>query len=175
MQWIPTKSQRIISLARIFSQSGNRHLFLHQLTQTANDWTLRCPVRAYSSSKENLDIDFSDTKKGFQAKSTFALYRAFLVFQSCQFRFIVSNAEKLLRYSYSILGDNITDAILKKTYFAHFCAGENEKEIIPVINDYERHGIGSILDYAAEADITDDTIEVIEGLSDEERGENIIE
>jgi proline dehydrogenase len=122
------------------------------------------PIRAFSA-----PIDFSDTKLIFESKSTFSLVRAYFVFQSCRIQSIVDNAEKLLRASYSILGDTLTDKILKKTYFAHFCAGEDEREIIPVVNDYERHGIGSILDYAAESDISDDTIGVIEGLTDEEK------
>lgn len=113
-------------------------------------------------------VDFSNTKLVFQSKSTFSLIRAYLVFQSCRIQTIVDNAEKLLRVSYSILGDRLTDSILKKTYFAHFCAGEDEKEIMPVIYDYERHGIGSILDYAAEADIQEDPIKLIEGLTEDE-------
>ena len=126
------------------------------------------PIRAFSS-----PIDFSDSKLAFQSKSTFYLVRAYFVFQTCRIQTIVDNAETLLRISYKRLGDSITDKILKKTYFAHFCAGEDEREIIPVINEYERDGIGSILDYAAEADITDDTIEVIEGLTEEEKDINV--
>ena len=117
--------------------------------------------------------DFSDTKVIFKSKSTLSLIRAYFVFQSCRVPAIVNNAEKLLRLSYSILGDTITDKILKKTYFSHFCAGEDENEIIPVVNSYERYGIGSILDYAAEADLTDDTIDIIEDLSAEEKEINV--
>lgn len=117
----------------------------------------------------NSPIDFTDTKLVYQSKSTYSLVRAYFVFQLCRIPLIVENAEKLLRVSYSVLRPTITDMIMKKTFFAHFCAGEDEKEIIPVINDYERHGIGSILDYAAEADINDDTIDLVESLSEEEK------
>lgn len=130
--------------------------------------SVHSPTRAFSA-----PVDFTDTKLIFQSKSTFSLFRAYFVFQTCRIQTIVNNSEKLLRLSYSILGNTITDTILKKTYFAHFCAGEDEKEIIPVINDYERHGIGSILDFAAEADIDSDTIGVIEGLTDEEKDINV--
>lgn len=114
-------------------------------------------------------VDFSNTEVCFQSKSTYQLTRAYFIFQSCRIKKLVDNAERLLRVSYKILGERITNGIMKRTYYAHFCAGEDENKIIPVVNELERHGIGSILDYAAEADITDDTIEVIEGLTEEEK------
>lgn len=105
----------------------------------------------------------------FQSKSTFYLCRAYFIFQTCRVEKLVANAEWLLQKAYSILGDRIVDTAMRHTFFAHFCAGEDENRIIPVINDYERHGIGSILDYAAEADISEDTTEVIDQLSDDEK------
>jgi hypothetical protein len=39
------------------------------------------------------------------------------------------------------------------TFFGHFCAGESEKTIRPTIKWLESHGIGGILDYAAESDL----------------------
>ena len=41
--------------------------------------------------------------------------------------------------------------------FAHFCAGENEQDIQPVLRKLEAAGVGTILDYAAEKDIIEDS------------------
>jgi proline dehydrogenase len=71
--------------------------------------------------------------------------------------------------SYNVFGDTITDAFLKRTFFGHFCAGEDTNDIHPVIERFDKNGIGSILDYAAESDITEDTMELLGELTEEER------
>lgn len=51
----------------------------------------------------------------------------------------------------------MTDPLLKATYFGHFCAGTNEQDIAPTVKFLETCGVGSILDYAAEADVEEET------------------
>ena len=49
------------------------------------------------------------------------------------------------------------------SFFNHFCAGEDETGIKPKVDYLHENGIGSILDYAAEADIASketDTVRV---------------
>ena len=48
----------------------------------------------------------------------------------------------------------MTNSLLKSTFFAHFCAGEDEERIAPRIKALQSAGVGSILDYAAEADLS---------------------
>lgn len=62
----------------------------------------------------------------------------------------------LLRNSYKFLGEPLTNAVLRLTFFGHFCAGENEDDIRPAVQRLEQNGIGSILDYAAESDSAED-------------------
>jgi glycine cleavage system H lipoate-binding protein len=50
-----------------------------------------------------------------------------------------------------VVGDTITDGVLKQTMSGHF-VGEDEKKIQPAIADLARSGIGSILDFAVEDD-----------------------
>jgi proline dehydrogenase len=52
-----------------------------------------------------------------------------------------------------ILGERITNSLMKVTFFGHFCGGENNDDIQPTIKRLSEAGIGSILDYAAEADV----------------------
>lgn len=115
-------------------------------------------VRASSSAKPA--VDFSDTKAAFQAKSTTELLTGMLVFSLCKVRPLVERAEPLLKLSYKLLGSGATNLLLRKTFFGHFCAGEDEETIRPVIHKLEKHGVGSILDYAAENDIATESNEI---------------
>jgi proline dehydrogenase len=50
-----------------------------------------------------------------------------------------------------ILGNSITHASLRYSFFNHFCAGEDGNEIVPKMKELTQYGVGGILDYAAEA------------------------
>ncbi|RYG65709.1 hypothetical protein EON64_11355 [archaeon] len=109
------------------------------------------------TTKPHASIDFSDTKVAFKAKTTSELLRSLIVFSSCQIRPLVNKAEPLLKFSYRYLGHTLTDVALKATFFGHFCAGEDENSIRPVIKRLEDYGVGSILDYAAESDVSSES------------------
>lgn len=66
---------------------------------------------------------------------------------------LVTHAESLLGKSYAILGPGFTNAVLRATFFGHFCAGENGASIQPTVAKLNAAGIGSILDYAAENEL----------------------
>jgi proline dehydrogenase len=55
--------------------------------------------------------------------------------------------------SEKVLGKSITNSILKASFFGHFCAGEDAVSIQPTVKRLQEYGVGSILDYAAEADV----------------------
>ena len=57
---------------------------------------------------------------------------------------------------------------MRRTFFRHFCAGEDAESIKPVIHELERNGIGAILDYAAEADLEEGAAEEPSGHSGED-------
>ncbi len=54
-----------------------------------------------------------------------------------------------------VLGERITNGVLRHSFFGHFCAGEDAETIKPCIHKLKAYGVGSILDYAAEADVTE--------------------
>lgn len=112
-------------------------------------------IRNFSSS-DKIPVNFNDSRVAFQSKILGELIRATLVFSICQFQFLVRNAEKLIKFSYKVCGNLITNAVLRNTFFGHFCAGEDEISIKPTVDYLQRNGIGSILDYAAEADVEDE-------------------
>jgi proline dehydrogenase len=65
---------------------------------------------------------------------------------------LVNNAKQLLNVSRRLLGNWIVDKALKMTLYGHFCAGEDLERIRPILRSLEKAGVGSILDYVAEAD-----------------------
>ncbi|CAH0488422.1 unnamed protein product [Peronospora farinosa] len=107
----------------------------------------------HQSKKTSVATEFEDTKRIFASKSTLELVRAYGVFYMSQFRPLVQHSGKLLELSYKFPGPKFTDAMLRATFFGHFCAGEDVNEIRPVIKKLEAAGIGAILDFAAEADV----------------------
>lgn len=99
--------------------------------------------------------DFDDYANAFRSKTIVSLLRSVLVLSLCQMPPLVNNAERLLKTSYRFLGRGITDALLRFSFYGHFCAGEGPSgrhSIQPVVGYLHRQGVGSILDYAAEGD-----------------------
>lgn len=45
--------------------------------------------------------------------------------QACQFRPLVQHADQLLGLSNKMLGQTITNFVVRKTFFNHFCAGKD--------------------------------------------------
>ena len=101
------------------------------------------------------DINFTDSASAHGSISTFELLRAIAVFKLCQLPFLVKHAESLLNLTSKILGNTITNGLVKHTFFQHFCAGEDSIDMKPVIDMLQEHNIGPILDYAAENEESD--------------------
>ena len=111
-------------------------------------------------------IDFSDSSAAHGQKTTYELLRALAVFRVCQVKWIVDNAKMLLNISNRVLGATITDAIVGRTFYKHFCAGRDSVDMKPVIDMLQRNGVRPILDYAAESEGGDESAD--EGVSSED-------
>ena len=103
----------------------------------------------------SLALSFDDPSSSYGMQSTGDIIRALFVFKICSSNWLVQNCESILNRSISLFGESLVMFFVRPTFFAHFCAGEGEKSIQPRIDYLRSHGIGSILDYAAEADIED--------------------
>jgi proline dehydrogenase len=108
------------------------------------------------SSQKKATIDFSDPRLSFKIKTFGELLRGKFVFTACQIQPLVNHSERLIKLSYKILGLHATNFVLQSTFFGHFCAGEDEESVRPTVKRLENSGVGSILDYAAEADVEED-------------------
>ncbi|XP_003387388.1 PREDICTED: proline dehydrogenase 1, mitochondrial-like isoform X2 [Amphimedon queenslandica] len=100
-------------------------------------------------------IDFSDTKTSFQNKSTYELWRAFVLFKLFKYEKLVDKSEKLLGLLKSIVGDRLFTKVMKATIFGHFVAGETGEEVNSTLTRLESQGILPILAYSAEDDVTE--------------------
>jgi len=113
-------------------------------------------------------LDFSSSDSAHGSKSTFEIVRAIAIFRACGFPLLVKHAGTLIDLSTSLLGSYITNAVVKNTFFGHFCAGEDSDDMKPVIEMLQENNIGPILDYAAESEEDSEAVamsDIIEGIS----------
>jgi len=68
---------------------------------------------------------------------------------------VVKHSRKLYDLASRVLGERLPDFVVGKTFFSHFCGGVSSAELAPVIGRLRENGIGAILDYAAEADVSE--------------------
>lgn len=107
-----------------------------------------------SSSSSSLKwLDFEDGEAAFKNRTTSELVRAWTVFHVCAWTPVVRRARRLLALAEAVVGARAVTWVLRRTFFAHFCAGETQTELLPVIDRLRAAGVGAILDYAAEADL----------------------
>ncbi len=98
-------------------------------------------------------LDFDNPTISYQHKTNWEIARALLVFKICSYPWLVKRSKKILDLSEKLFSATVVGWVLKKTFFAHFCAGETKQEILPIIDNMGKAGIRAILDYAAEADV----------------------
>jgi proline dehydrogenase len=104
--------------------------------------------------KPFMPLNFSDYEEASKPKSTLELARAYGVFTTCQIKPLVKHADSLLDLSRKVVGSTIVNALVRETFFNHFCAGEDSDGIRPKLRMLHQNGIGSIMDYAAEDDVS---------------------
>lgn len=112
-------------------------------------------ARVISLFLKSLDKLFPTSSAFFslQDRSTAELLRSYLVFRLCTLKPLVKHGASLLKLGESV-SPSLTHFIVKSTFFAQFCAGEDAQSIQPTIRSLIGRRIGAILDYAAEADVS---------------------
>eukprot|EP00921_Rhytidocystis_pertsovi_P021286 GHVQ01033998.1.p1 GENE.GHVQ01033998.1~~GHVQ01033998.1.p1 ORF type:complete len:732 (+),score=133.07 GHVQ01033998.1:520-2715(+) len=136
-----------------------------------------CPSSSFSSLSTNQSPTCS-TVTGYDIKcikefdssafigvGTFKLIRTALIFSVCKIKPLVVNSDQIVAMSRKYLGDNFTFGVLKKTFFAHFCGGEKTDDLRHTLVQLQREGVGSILDYAAEKEVSSDGNSAVEDKS----------
>lgn len=62
-------------------------------------------------------------------------------------------------WSRRILGQHLFGKLMKMTFYGQFVAGEDQDAIKPVMQKNQAFGVGSILDYSVEEDLTQEEAE----------------
>eukprot|EP00798_Chlamydomonas_sp_ICE-L_P007767 gene7767-953_t len=127
--------------------SGRALSVLRKAALNAQTWR-----QITSNARQAQAIRFDDHKAIFAGRPTKDLVRGLLVFRLCGISAFVNNADFLLGLGRTIIGKKATNFIVRHTFFAHFCAGEDAKEVWDSMSTLRTQGVGAILDYAAEDD-----------------------
>ncbi|KAF7239910.1 Proline dehydrogenase 1, mitochondrial, partial [Varanus komodoensis] len=104
-------------------------------------------------------VDFSDAREAFRSKSSAELARGLLVLRLCAIGPLVERAEQLMHLSQKLLGRRLFEALMKLTFYGQFVAGEDQEAIKPLIQHNRAYGVGSVLDYSVEEDLTTEEAE----------------
>lgn len=120
------------------------------------------PAAGEADNKDSLDLTFEDHRAAFKSKTTWEVIRAYLIFQICGIDAIVDNNEKLMKIGQKLLGKKLFAALMKKTFYGQFVAGEDTVGIIPTIERMKSFGVKSILDYSVEEDISEEAAAELE-------------
>lgn len=102
-----------------------------------------------------------------QSIASSVLMRTYLVYTLCSVPYLIDYAPSLLHaFTHSSIPGlkSITEAIVRRTFFAQFVPGESVEECLPTMRDLRKVGIGAVLNYSAEVGVDDEG-----GLTDEKR------
>ncbi|XP_059381857.1 proline dehydrogenase 1, mitochondrial [Carassius carassius] len=106
-----------------------------------------------------ISIDFDNTQEAYKSKDTLELLRSLLVFKLCTFDFLVDKNKELTDLSRKVLGQQLFEKLMKMTFYGQFVAGEDQNAIKPLIEKNQAFGVGSVLDYSVEEDLTQEEAE----------------
>jgi len=124
------------------------------------------PVELISQTKNvtntqlnKIHIDFDNTQEAYRSKDNIELLRSLLVFKLCTFDFLVEKNKELMELSKKVLGQWMFDKMMKMTFYGQFVAGEDHNSIKPLIQKNQAFGVGAVLDYSVEEDLTQEEAE----------------
>uniref|UniRef100_A0A673WFM4 Proline dehydrogenase n=1 Tax=Salmo trutta TaxID=8032 RepID=A0A673WFM4_SALTR len=106
-----------------------------------------------------IEIDFDNTHEAYKSKDNIELLRSLLVFKLCTFDFLVDKNKMLMDLSKKVFGQRLFERLMKMTFYGQFVAGEDHNSIKPLIHKNQAFGVGSVLDYSVEEDLTQEEAE----------------
>nr|XP_004670808.1 proline dehydrogenase 1, mitochondrial isoform X2 [Jaculus jaculus] len=104
-------------------------------------------------------VDFGNTQEAYRSRRSWELARNLLVLRLCASPALLARHEQLLRISRKLLGQKMFDRLMKMTFYGQFVAGEDQESIRPLIQHNKAFGVGSILDYGVEEDLSPEEAE----------------
>ncbi|XP_036443623.1 proline dehydrogenase 1, mitochondrial [Colossoma macropomum] len=116
-------------------------------------------IAAHPDRTTKICVDFDNTREAYKSKDTLELLRSLLVFRLCAFDFLVDRNKELLDLSKKVLGQSAFEKLMKMTFYGQFVAGEDQDSIKPLMAKNQAFGVGSVLDYSVEEDLTQEEAE----------------
>ncbi|XP_054448694.1 proline dehydrogenase 1, mitochondrial [Pteronotus mesoamericanus] len=104
-------------------------------------------------------VDFDNAQEAYRSRRSWELARSLLVLRLCASPLLLAHHEKLLHLSRRLLGQRLFDKLMKMTFYGQFVAGEDQESIRPLIQHNKAFGVGSILDYGVEEDLSTEEAE----------------
>ncbi|XP_054612433.1 proline dehydrogenase 1, mitochondrial [Dunckerocampus dactyliophorus] len=106
-----------------------------------------------------IHIDFNNTEEAYKSKDNIELLRSLLVFKLCTVDMLVEKNKELMELSKKLLGQRLFEKLMKMTFYGQFVAGEDHNAIKPLIKKNQAFGVGAVLDYSVEEDLTQEEAE----------------
>uniref|UniRef100_A0A8C2YDA1 Proline dehydrogenase n=1 Tax=Coturnix japonica TaxID=93934 RepID=A0A8C2YDA1_COTJA len=104
-------------------------------------------------------VNFGDPEEAFRSKSSAELLRGLLVLGMCAVGPLVEHNRELLQLGKRVLGQALFERLMKMTFYGQFVAGEDQEAIKPLIRRNRAFGVGAVLDYSVEEDLSPATAE----------------
>ncbi|XP_031804903.1 proline dehydrogenase 1, mitochondrial [Sarcophilus harrisii] len=104
-------------------------------------------------------VDFGNTEAAYRSRTNGELLRSWLVLRMCAVDQLVEKHEELLGLSQKLLGQRLFNRLMKMTFYGQFVGGEDQEAIKPLIKHNQAFGVGSILDYSVEEDLSQEEAE----------------
>jgi len=163
-----------------FSETGNscavgRRVVCSRLLSTTPTNAVKHILKPEQKEREKKDLPSHTSSNLLQAGSSYAsrttadIARAVLVMQLCAIDLLTKNSAKVLALSRRVFGEQLTALGLKKTFFGHFCGGETQESVMVTLDALAKQSIGTILDYAVEADTAPASETVVNSYEGEEK------
>ncbi|KAM5262468.1 proline dehydrogenase 1, mitochondrial [Ctenodactylus gundi] len=104
-------------------------------------------------------VDFGNAQEAYRSRSSWELARSLLVLRLCASPTLLKRHEQLLHIARKLMGQRLFDKLMKMTFYGQFVAGEDQESIRPLIQRNKAYGVGSILDYGVEEDLSSEEAE----------------
>ncbi|XP_072659567.1 proline dehydrogenase 1, mitochondrial isoform X1 [Canis lupus baileyi] len=104
-------------------------------------------------------VDFGSPREAYRSRRSGELVRGWLVLRLCASPWLLAHHEQLLHLTRRLLGQRLFEKLMKMTFYGQFVAGEDQESIRPVIQHNRAFGVGSILDYGVEEDLSPEEAE----------------
>ncbi|KAM8866116.1 proline dehydrogenase 1, mitochondrial [Synchiropus picturatus] len=133
----------------------------HTVTQALDSAGARCSEQPRSArptgtrTNEGI-VDFDQTREAYKSKESWELLRSLLVFKLCSYDVLVDKNKEIMDVAQRLLGRRAFEQFMKMTFYGQFVAGEDHKAIRPLIEKNQAFGVGSVLDYSVEEDISEE-------------------